>query len=93
MLAYPMAKKKPTENAKLRPDVNETAHRVMLEATGQAPKTPPAGERGDEDKNPEAVRRGSKGGQRGGPARAGKLSPEERSEIAKQAAAHRWDED
>ena len=30
---------------KLRLDVNEVAHRVMLEATGQKPKTPPPGER------------------------------------------------
>ena len=36
MLDFNMAEKK-----KLRPDVNEIAHRVMLEATGQAPKTPP----------------------------------------------------
>ena len=27
---------------KMRPDVNETAYRVMLEATGQAPKSDPA---------------------------------------------------
>lgn len=52
-------KDKPT---KLRKDVNEIAHRVMLEATGQAPKTPPPGERSEDQKNPEAVARGAKGG-------------------------------
>lgn len=41
-----MAKKpSPEKRTKLRPDVNEVAHRVMLEATGQAPKTLPPGER------------------------------------------------
>ncbi len=54
-------KKKPIPNkAKLRPDVNETAFRVMLEATGQAEKTVPPSERTDEEKNPEAVARGKK---------------------------------
>lgn len=32
----------------------------------------------------------SAGGKKGGAARAAKLSPEERSEIAKKAAARRW---
>ena len=84
---------KPTKKAKLRPDVSEVAHRVMLEATGQAPKTPPPGERSEDEKNSEAVKRGSKGGRRGGHARASKLSPEERTKIAKQAASSRWEEE
>ena len=85
-----MAEKKPTEKAKLRPDVNETAHRVMLEATRQAPKTPPPGERSEDEKVPEAVERGREGGQSGGKARAKKLSREEREAIARKAAAARW---
>jgi hypothetical protein len=76
--------KKPT--AKMRPDVNETAYRVMLEATGQAPKTDPA----TKAKNPDAVARGSKGGKKGGRARANMLSPQDRSEIASKAASARW---
>jgi hypothetical protein len=32
----------------------------------------------------------SAGGKKGGPARAAKLSPQERSEIARRAADHRW---
>ncbi len=55
MLDSNMAKKK------LRPDVNEIAHRVMLEATGQAPKTQPPSERSEDLKDPEAVRRGTRG--------------------------------
>jgi hypothetical protein len=33
---------------------------------------------------------GRKGGQKGGKARATKLSPEQRSEIARKAAVERW---
>ena len=80
--------KKPDTPAKLRPDVAETAFRTMLEATGQAPKTPPPGER--TAKNAEAVARGAKGGKRGGKARATTLSVEERRAIARRAAAARW---
>ncbi len=53
--------KKPKDEGKLRPDANEVAHRVMLEATGQLPKTPPPGEREDDEKHPVAVKRGKKG--------------------------------
>jgi hypothetical protein len=74
--------------AKLRPDVAETAFRVMQEAIGEAPKTLPAGER--TVKNPDAVRRGRKGGKKGGNARAKKLSTEQRSQAAQRAAAERW---
>jgi hypothetical protein len=76
--------KKPT---KLRPDVAEIAFRTMLEATGQAPKTPPPEER---EKNPEAVTRGSRGGKKGGKARASKLTAEQRAEVARLAANARW---
>jgi hypothetical protein len=41
-------------------------------------------------KNPAAVALGKLGGAKGGKARAAKLSPEQRSEIAKKAAAARW---
>ena len=42
------------------------------------------------DKEPAAVALGRKGGLKGGKARAAKLTPEQRSEIAKKAAAARW---
>lgn len=51
-----------TKRANLRPDVAETAFRVMREATGEAPKTRPPTERTADDRNAEAVRRGVKGG-------------------------------
>ena len=41
-------------------------------------------------KNPHAVALGRKGGKKGGPARAAKLSPEERRESARKAAEARW---
>ena len=42
------------------------------------------------EKNPAAVALGRLGGLKGGPARARKLSKEQRSEIAKRAAEARW---
>ena len=36
---------------------------------------------------------GAKGGKKSGPARMRKLSPEQRSEIARRAAAARWGKD
>jgi hypothetical protein len=65
-------KKKP---AKLGPDAAEIAFCVMQEATGEAPKTLPPKER--TTKNADAVKRGAKGGEKGGKARAKKLSPSE----------------
>jgi hypothetical protein len=73
---------------KLRPDTAEIAYRVMLEATGQAEKTPPPGER--TESNAEAVRRGSRGGRVGGKARAKSLTKKQRSQIAQKAADARW---
>ena len=65
----------PKKPAKLRPDVAETAYRVMLEATGQAPKTVPPAERSEAERNPEAVKRRAKGGRVGGKARAEAMTP------------------
>jgi hypothetical protein len=42
-------------------------------------------------KNPAAVALGRKGGKKGGPARAAKMTPEERSESARQAVTARWE--
>jgi hypothetical protein len=76
----------PKKPPKLRPDAAEVAYRVMLEATGQAPKTRP----GDEPKNPDAVERGRRGGKKGGKSRAEKLTPDQRSDRARAAADARW---
>lgn len=79
---------KDSDADKLREDTAETAFRVLQEATGERPKTPPPGERSE--KNPAAVKRGRKGGKKGGKARAAGLSKAERAEIAKNAASIRW---
>lgn len=42
------------------------------------------------EKNSAAVELGRRGGLKGGKARAAKLTPEQRSEIARKAAAARW---
>lgn len=59
------------------------AFRVMREATAAHEPEPVA-------KNPAAVELGRLGGKKGGPARAAKLSPKKRSEIARKAAMKRW---
>ncbi len=41
-------------------------------------------------KNPHAVALGKLGGKKGGPARAQKLTPEQREKIARKAAYIRW---
>lgn len=62
----------------LMADLNQIAHRIVREST-----------------EPKAVETaaqisGRKGGLKGGKARASKLAPEERTEIARKAATARW---
>ena len=72
--------KTPT-GAKRPADVIGNAVHVMRIATGQI-----------EDKPSKAPAR-AKGGKKGGKARAAKLTPEKRREIAKKAADARWGRD
>lgn len=65
--------------------MNVRAYETMLIATGQMEKPEPPLE-----KNPAAVTLGRLGGLKGGKARADKLAPEYRKEIAKKAAEARW---
>jgi hypothetical protein len=68
-------------------DPNQLAKLIADMATGEAePEPAPKGPA----KNPAAVALGKLGGAKGGKARAAKLTPEERSAIAKRAAAARW---
>lgn len=90
MKGVQLPKKKRPDSDKLREDVSERAYRTLQEAIGERPKTPPPGERSEAEKSPQAVERGRKGGKKGGKARAEKLSDERRAEIAKKAAAERW---
>lgn len=75
----------PNRSSKRPRDVNALAKFIADVATGQAelPKT-------DDGKDPAAVALGRKGGLKGGKARAKALSPESRSQIAREAANRRW---
>ena len=61
-------------------DINETAFDVVRRATGEIPEPVESAK----------VKAGRKGGIKGGASRATALTPEQRSEIARKAAAARW---
>jgi hypothetical protein len=61
------------------------AKQLVDEATGAEPAFDH-----DQGKDPAAVALGRKGGLKGGKARAAKMTPEQRSEAARKAAAARW---
>lgn len=73
-------------NKSKRPrDINQLAASLVADATGEhKPDETP-------QKNKAAVELGRLGGLKGGKARAEKLTPEQRSEIAKKAAKTRWE--
>ncbi|SEF58905.1 histone H1 [Nitrosomonas ureae] len=66
-------------------DLNQLAKCIVDEAIGEIEPEPEI----DENKKA-AIESGRLGGLKGGKARAGKLTPEERSDIAKNAANSRW---
>lgn len=53
--------------------------------------SPPKPKKPSSKKNPAAVMLGRLGGLKGGPARAAKMTPEERSESARKAVHARWE--
>ena len=69
-------------------DEVQAAFRIVAQVTGQEPEAEPKPAK--RKKNPAAVALGRLGGKKGGAARAKALTPEQRSEIAKKAAAKRW---
>ena len=77
----------PDRSRKRPADLNRLAASIVADSTDEEKPDPDAG------KDPAAVSLGRRGGLKGGRARADKLSPEERSEIAKRAAAARWHRD
>jgi hypothetical protein len=78
----------PTPARPKRPrDINQIAFQIVQESTGQVEL--PAQEPEDPIKAAAAAL-GRRGGIKGGPARANKLSPEERRKIAQIAAKARW---
>ncbi len=84
-----------SKRTKKEHDANVTAFRIVQEATGEAEdrKPEPEQEKATEGKNPAAVALGKLGGKKGGKARAAKLTPEQRKEIARKAAEARWGKD
>lgn len=66
-------------------DINELSAAIVREATEEQQP-----EEEKSEKNAAAVELGRQGGLRGGKARAAKLTPEQRSEIARKAAHARW---
>lgn len=69
-----------THRPKRPADANQLAKSIVELATGEAEDAP--------EREKDAARQ--KGGKRGGAARADKLTPDERSDIARKAAAARW---
>lgn len=72
--------KKPRKKTR---DVNQLAKGILDAITGE-------GDSGETTKDPAAVALGRKGGLKGGKARAAKLTPARRKEIATKAAEKRW---
>jgi hypothetical protein len=73
-----------TRSSKRPRDANQLAKLIVDLATGEA-RIPPRAQ-----KNAAAVALGRLGGRKGGKARAERLTPEERTQIARKAAAIRW---
>ena len=67
-----------------RKDFAQTAFDVVQQAIGEVVPEPV------DEKKKAAQDSGRRGGLKGGDARAATLTPEQRSEIAKKAAAKRW---
>lgn len=77
-----------TAKPRKRPrDFSQAAKLVVDIATGQVEDRPPTPE--EQGKDPAAAALG----RRGGTARASKLSPEKRAQIARKAAHRRWHKD
>jgi hypothetical protein len=75
------------ERSRKRPtDVNELGAWIVERATSDEPEPRPE----PDGKDPAAVALGRKGGLKGGKARAATMTPEQRSEAARKAAAARW---
>ncbi len=74
------------ERSRKRPaDLNSLAASIVADSTDEdKPQAP------EDTRDPAAVALGRKGGLKGGRARADKLTAEQRSEIARRAAAARW---
>ncbi len=80
----------PNRSSKRPSDLNQLAKWIVDTSTGEGS---PGVVTASKEKNPAAVALGSLGGRKGGKARAEKLTEEQRSDIARKAAAARWQRD
>lgn len=78
----------PGRSRKRPTDLNSLAASIVTDSTDEDKLEPV-----DDGKDPAAVSLGRRGGLKGGKARAAKLTTEQRSEIARKAAAARWRKD
>ncbi len=78
----------PDRSSKRPRDLNQLAKRLVDDATEDTSARPPDQEQPDKD--PAAVELGRRGGKKGGKARAEKMTPEERRDVARRAAQARW---
>lgn len=69
-------------------DLNQLAASIVDDATAEERATDEG--MPEDTRDPAAVALGRRGGLKGGKARAAKLSPERRQEIARKAALKRW---
>ena len=74
----------PERSGKKARDANELAAAIVAQATADRQDEP------KRKKNPAAVALGRRGGKKGGKARMEKLTPAERTELARKAARKRW---
>lgn len=75
----------PDRSRKRPTDLNALAASIVADSTNEDKPEPV-----DRGKDDAAVTLGRKGGLKGGPARAKRLTPEQRSAIARKAAEARW---
>jgi hypothetical protein len=75
----------PDRSRKRPRDPSQLGKLIVDLATGEAVEDDPGA-----GKNAMAMESGRRGGLKGGKARAAKLTPEQRSEIARKAARARW---
>ena len=84
--SYHFIMTKPTKKKRPR-DLNRLAASIVDAATEGEPTKEDSPQN---NKNPHAVALGRLGGKKGGKARASKLTPSQRKEIARKAARARW---
>lgn len=78
----------PDRSRKRPTDLNSLAASIVSDSTDEDKPEPV-----EDTRDPAAVALGRKGGLKGGKARAEKLTAEQRSELARRAAAARWGRD